>query len=82
MHLFCPPGQVLDVLEELRLADNTLVYFTSDHGAHVEEVTAKGQKHGGSNGIYKGERRKVDKRCPPSCSVAAVSLSPHLLTSP
>uniref|UniRef100_A0A8C6EZT4 Steryl-sulfatase n=1 Tax=Marmota marmota marmota TaxID=9994 RepID=A0A8C6EZT4_MARMA len=47
-------GQVLDVLEELRLADNTLVYFTSDHGAHVEEVTAKGQKHGGSNGIYKG----------------------------
>uniref|UniRef100_A0A8C9QCG4 Sulfatase N-terminal domain-containing protein n=1 Tax=Spermophilus dauricus TaxID=99837 RepID=A0A8C9QCG4_SPEDA len=47
-------GQVLDVLEELRLADHTLVYFTSDHGAHVEEVTAKGQKHGGSNGIYKG----------------------------
>nr|XP_005335585.1 steryl-sulfatase isoform X3 [Ictidomys tridecemlineatus] len=47
-------GQVLDVLEELGLADKTLVYFTSDHGAHVEEVTAKGQKHGGSNGIYKG----------------------------
>ncbi|KAM4798800.1 LOW QUALITY PROTEIN: steryl-sulfatase-like [Urocitellus parryii] len=47
-------GQVLDVLEELGLADKTLVYFTSDHGAHVEEVTAKGQRHGGSNGIYKG----------------------------
>lgn len=47
-------GQILNVLEELKLANNTLVYFTSDHGAHVEEVTTKGEKHGGSNGIYKG----------------------------
>ncbi|XP_012637922.1 steryl-sulfatase isoform X2 [Microcebus murinus] len=47
-------GQILNVLEELRLADNTLVYFTSDHGAHVEEVNIKGEVHGGSNGIYKG----------------------------
>uniref|UniRef100_A0A8D2DWB4 Steryl-sulfatase n=1 Tax=Sciurus vulgaris TaxID=55149 RepID=A0A8D2DWB4_SCIVU len=47
-------GQILDVLEELKLARDTLVYFTSDHGAHVEEVSAKGEQHGGSNGIYKG----------------------------
>ncbi|XP_037368633.1 steryl-sulfatase isoform X2 [Talpa occidentalis] len=47
-------GQVLDVLEELGLSNNTLVYFSSDQGAHVEEVTAKGEVHGGSNGIYKG----------------------------
>lgn len=47
-------GQILDVLEELRLANNTLVYFTSDQGAHVEEITTKGELHGGSNGIYKG----------------------------
>lgn len=43
------------MLEELRLTNDTLVYFTSDQGAHVEEVTAKGERHGGSNGIYKGE---------------------------
>lgn len=66
--LFSLPGQILNVLEELKLANNTLVYFTSDHGAHVEEVTTKGEKHGGSNGIYKGERLRVAKRCPPSSS--------------
>nr|XP_044997382.1 steryl-sulfatase [Jaculus jaculus] len=47
-------GQVLDVLDELGLANDTLVYFTSDHGAHVEEVSAQGERHGGSNGVYKG----------------------------
>nr|XP_035943867.1 steryl-sulfatase isoform X1 [Halichoerus grypus]XP_035943868.1 steryl-sulfatase isoform X1 [Halichoerus grypus] len=47
-------GQILNVLDELKLANNTLVYFTSDQGAHVEEVSTKGEVHGGSNGIYKG----------------------------
>ncbi|EHB03941.1 Steryl-sulfatase [Heterocephalus glaber] len=47
-------GQVLNVLDELGLSNDTLVYFTSDQGAHVEEVTPKGEMHGGSNGIYKG----------------------------
>lgn len=47
-------GQILDVLDELKLANNTLIYFSSDQGAHVEEVTVKGELHGGSNGIYKG----------------------------
>ncbi|XP_054979590.1 steryl-sulfatase [Sorex araneus] len=47
-------GQILDTLDELGLANNTLVYFTSDQGAHVEEVSLKGEVHGGSNGIYKG----------------------------
>lgn len=47
-------GQVLNVLDELGLSEDTLVYFTSDQGAHVEEVTTKGEMHGGSNGIYKG----------------------------
>lgn len=55
MEHFSPLGQILDVLEELKLANNTLVYFTSDQGAHVEEVSTKGEVHGGSNGIYKGE---------------------------
>ncbi|XP_070112681.1 steryl-sulfatase isoform X2 [Equus przewalskii] len=47
-------GQILNVLDELRLANNTLIYFSSDQGAHVEEVTTRGEVHGGSNGIYKG----------------------------
>ena len=45
----------MNVLDELKLANNTLVYFTSDQGAHVEEVSPKGEVHGGSNGIYKGK---------------------------
>ncbi|XP_052025678.1 steryl-sulfatase isoform X2 [Apodemus sylvaticus] len=47
-------GRILDALDELGLANNTLVYFTSDHGAHVEEVGEGGERHGGSNGIYRG----------------------------
>ncbi|NXI53949.1 STS sulfatase, partial [Chloroceryle aenea] len=47
-------GQVLDVLEKHNLSDKTLVYFTSDQGAHVEEISSSGEVHGGYNGIYKG----------------------------
>ncbi|XP_063004003.1 steryl-sulfatase isoform X1 [Melospiza melodia melodia] len=47
-------GQVLDVLEKHNLKDKTLVYFTSDQGAHVEEISSAGEVHGGYNGIYKG----------------------------
>ncbi|CAN8196638.1 unnamed protein product [Coccothraustes coccothraustes] len=47
-------GQVLDVLEKHNLNDKTLVYFTSDQGAHVEEISSAGEVHGGFNGIYKG----------------------------
>ncbi|XP_006195465.2 steryl-sulfatase isoform X2 [Camelus ferus] len=47
-------GQILDVLDELKLANNTFVYFSSDQGAHVEEMSIRGEVHGGSNGIYKG----------------------------
>uniref|UniRef100_A0A8D0QND4 Sulfatase N-terminal domain-containing protein n=1 Tax=Sus scrofa TaxID=9823 RepID=A0A8D0QND4_PIG len=54
LHFFRPLRQILDVLDELKLANNTLIYFSSDQGAHVEEVTVKGEVHGGSNGIYKG----------------------------
>ncbi|NXC61769.1 STS sulfatase, partial [Aleadryas rufinucha] len=47
-------GQVLDVLEKHNLGDKTLVYFTSDQGAHVEEISSAGEVHGGYNGVYKG----------------------------
>ncbi|NWY68413.1 STS sulfatase, partial [Erithacus rubecula] len=47
-------GHVLDVLEKHNLSEKTLVYFTSDQGAHVEEISSAGEVHGGYNGIYKG----------------------------
>lgn len=46
-------GRILQTLERLGLAGNTLVYLTSDQGAHREEVSPGGEIHGGWNGIYK-----------------------------
>ncbi|XP_014915611.1 steryl-sulfatase [Poecilia latipinna] len=46
-------GQILQTLDRLRVRENTLLYLTSDQGAHLEELTAAGQVHGGWNGIYK-----------------------------
>ncbi|XP_038673672.1 steryl-sulfatase-like isoform X1 [Scyliorhinus canicula] len=47
-------GQILATLEMLNLSRRTLVYFTSDQGAHIEEISESGEVHGGWNGIYKG----------------------------
>lgn len=47
------------MLEKYNLSDNTLVYFTSDQGAHVEEISSSGEVHGGYNGIYKGEHSLI-----------------------
>ncbi|XP_077199412.1 steryl-sulfatase isoform X2 [Paroedura picta] len=47
-------GEVLHVLDQWHLSEKTLVYFTSDQGAHVEEISINGEVHGGYNGIYKG----------------------------
>uniref|UniRef100_A0A672IZ98 Sulfatase N-terminal domain-containing protein n=1 Tax=Salarias fasciatus TaxID=181472 RepID=A0A672IZ98_SALFA len=47
-------GRIVDTLDRLQLGGNTLVYLTSDQGAHLEEVSARGEIHGGSNGIYRG----------------------------
>ncbi|XP_065502173.1 steryl-sulfatase isoform X2 [Caloenas nicobarica] len=47
-------GQILDILDKYNLSDRTLIYFTSDQGAHVEEISSSGEVHGGYNGIYKG----------------------------
>lgn len=41
-------GQILQTLERLGLSQNTVVYLTSDQGAHLEE-----ERHGGHNGIYR-----------------------------
>ncbi|XP_078078654.1 steryl-sulfatase [Mustelus asterias] len=47
-------GQILASLDRRNLSSRTLVYFTSDQGAHVEEISDSGEVHGGWNGIYKG----------------------------
>uniref|UniRef100_A0A8D0L143 Steroid sulfatase n=1 Tax=Sphenodon punctatus TaxID=8508 RepID=A0A8D0L143_SPHPU len=47
-------GQILSVLDKQRLREKTLVYFTSDQGAHIEEISSTGKVQGGYNGIYKG----------------------------
>jgi len=47
-------GQIMAVVQELGLKENTFVYFTSDNGPHLEEISDTGEYHGGWHGIYKG----------------------------
>lgn len=49
-------GQIMEALDRLKLSENTLVYLTSDQGAHLEEISATGEVHRGFNGIYKGKK--------------------------
>lgn len=71
----------MKVLEELNLANDTLIYFTSDQGAHVEEVSSRGEVHGGSNGIYKGVTRLWPPVCPLFLPLRALPLfSCHFAT--
>lgn len=46
-------GQLMRTLERHKLEENTLVYLTSDQGAHLEEISATGEVNRGWNGIYK-----------------------------
>ncbi|XP_064484719.1 steryl-sulfatase-like isoform X2 [Ornithodoros turicata] len=47
-------GQILQLLRETGQESNTLVYFSSDNGGHIQEVGLDGQREGGYNGIYRG----------------------------
>ncbi|KAG8177098.1 hypothetical protein JTE90_015242 [Oedothorax gibbosus] len=47
-------GKIMEKLEALGLRNNTFVYFSSDNGAHIEEVGIKGQREGGYNGNLRG----------------------------
>ncbi|XP_066515190.1 steryl-sulfatase isoform X2 [Hoplias malabaricus] len=46
-------GRVMETLTRLQLKEKTLVYLTSDQGAHLEEISIHGEVHRGYNGIYK-----------------------------
>ncbi|XP_023673225.1 arylsulfatase D [Paramormyrops kingsleyae] len=46
-------GRIVETVEKLNLSRKTLIYFTSDHGGHIEVSDRRGQS-GGWNGIYKG----------------------------
>ncbi|XP_031790864.1 arylsulfatase F [Piliocolobus tephrosceles] len=46
-------GKILDAIDHFGLRNNTIVYFTSDHGGHLEARRGHAQL-GGWNGIYKG----------------------------
>ena len=47
-------GTILDKLDKLNLTNNTIVYFASDHGGHLEAIDEKGNRVGGFNGKFKG----------------------------
>ncbi|XP_064599802.1 steryl-sulfatase-like isoform X2 [Liolophura sinensis] len=47
-------GQILTALDKHGFTNNTMVYFTSDNGGHIEETEEDGSRVGGYNGIYKG----------------------------
>ncbi|XP_053313345.1 arylsulfatase D-like [Spea bombifrons] len=46
-------GSIVDAVEKAGLKSNTLIYFASDHGGHLEANNGEFQT-GGWNGIYKG----------------------------
>uniref|UniRef100_A0A665XA39 Arylsulfatase H n=1 Tax=Echeneis naucrates TaxID=173247 RepID=A0A665XA39_ECHNA len=47
-------GKVTETVDSLGLANNTLIYFTSDHGGHIEDANSKIGQRGGWNSIYRG----------------------------
>ncbi|KAK3092346.1 hypothetical protein FSP39_001629 [Pinctada imbricata] len=47
-------GEIMNALDRFGFGRNTLVYMTSDNGAHLEESGVNGEVDGGSNGIFRG----------------------------
>ena len=48
-------GQILSALEKFDFMNNTIVYFSSDNGGHIEEHHGiHGYRTGGHNGIFRG----------------------------
>ena len=46
-------GKILDTISQLKLKENTFVYFTSDHGPALH-MKVNGEMHGGWKRIFKG----------------------------
>ena len=47
-------GQIVKAINDNHLKEQTFVYFTSDQGPFLEEITESGEYHGGWRGRYKG----------------------------
>lgn len=47
-------GEVLETLAKYNLTKNTMIYFTSDNGGHIEDVDFAGRPSGGFNGPFRG----------------------------
>lgn len=54
MELDYAVGRIIDRLEQLKIRDNTFIYFSSDNGGHLEEYNVDHQYEGGYNGQFKG----------------------------
>ncbi|ELT94450.1 hypothetical protein CAPTEDRAFT_33970, partial [Capitella teleta] len=49
-------GQIMATLKELQMLDNTLFYFSSDHGGDKLEHDEEGRLVGGWNGLFRGSK--------------------------
>ncbi|XP_078258172.1 arylsulfatase H-like isoform X3 [Rhinoraja longicauda] len=49
-------GQIVNAIDNLGLANKTLIYFASDHGGSRDSVGINGEIDGGWNGIYRGKK--------------------------
>lgn len=47
-------GDIMNALDQFGFGRNTMIYFTSDNGAHLEETGISGQSDGGSNAPFRG----------------------------
>lgn len=56
-------GQIMMTLQDLHYMDNTLVYFSSDHGANKQQTDDLGQPAGGWNGNFRGECTILSVEC-------------------
>lgn len=54
LYLICFVGKMTETVDSLGLANNTLMYFTSDHGGYLEDADSLIGQKGGWNGVYKG----------------------------
>ena len=60
-------GVITAALDRLGITNNTVVYFTSDHGGHIEEIV---DSNGGYNGLFRGRiSRLLQKVQMDTCSI-------------